>query len=565
MRPIVYLLLKGLLVWFTPRLCEAQHLQPTPDKLAVAQKMLKEATIQQDSVLLAKAYYQYGKAYNTVGNHLTAHRYYSKARSILDKRGDSYELGQVYMRLSDLECEQDHCEKCLEHARTGLGIFRRIGSEKGIMIAYGCLNNGFGKIWTTRYHSDRRHPLWDSLWRYARATEQLAYKLKDTLGIAEITLSMGNLYALDKNRQALRYIQKAKVVFELKKRIFELSSTYVTLANCFMNFGEWQNAYQSLRSGEQVYRQIPHESLMDRNFYQAYLRYYKTTHQPQKALEYSEKLRTLEAQILLSDQKGAISRLNVQYENQKKETLIKTQQKELQVRAENERKQRVLLGIGAVLLVVVSVVGSGFWRLSQKNHRISLRNEWLVKEQNHRVKNNLQIVSSLLNIQARSFVGDTPHIALQEAKLRIESMTTLHRKLYKGNTIGYINLKEFITEIIENIEGSYGQRVEKHLSIEPIEVEADKATLLGLILTEVFTNAWKHAFSLVSDPVLFMKVHRIGTKIHLGVADNGPGWNGDADGHSLGAKLIKAHAAQLRAQYSFSAQQGTIFTIEFNT
>lgn len=547
------------------RISWGQFAPPAPDKIEYAKELEQESIQKKDSTILAKAYYQYGKAYNAVGNQLVAHQYYMRALRILAKRGDSYELGQVYLRLSDNEAQQSHHDKSLEYARTAGSIFKRIGSDKGVMIANGNLCRLYDRQWTKHFNKDPKHPLMDSLWYYHRASEKIAYQLRDSLAIAEVSLALGNLYSYKHDRKALSYIQRAGEIFEKKGRIFELASTQITLANCYLSLGETRQGYEALEVGERVYRQIPNESLMDRGFSEAYMNYYEATDNYQKALEHSEKLRALDKKILLSDHDGAISRLNIEYETQTKDNQIKNQRSEIVLRTENERNLRIFLAASISLLLVAAATSAAFYKLYRKNRRISHQNEELVKEQNHRVKNNLQIISSLLNLQARRLTDETAKKTMRDNQLRIESMAILHRKLYEGEQLTRVNLAEFIPELVDNVEQSFGQApVERQLEIASIYLEADKATLAGLILTELLTNAWKYAFPKIALPTLRINAAQRANTIHIEVADNGPGW--DKSQHntkSLGMNIIKAQAKQLCATYQFEYDNGTVFQLMF--
>ena len=536
--------------------------------MAIAQQMEQEATAQRDSAKLAEAYYLYGKAYNAKGNYLLSQQYYTKALRILDKRGDSYELGQVYLRLSDNEAEQSHTEKSLVYTRMAKDIFERIGADKGVMTTNGYFARVYVQQWVSQFNKDPQHPFYDSVWYYHRASEKIAYKLQDSLAIAESSLALGDLYTYERNLpKALEYIERARRIFAAKQRIFELSSTYITLTNCYLRFGEPRKAYEALQAGEQVYGKMTSEPKMDRNFLEAYMDCYKAMNDPYKALEYAEKLRALENKILLTDHAGTISRLNIAYETEKKDAQIKNQQRELQLRVESERNQRLAIWVSVCLLLSALAASMAFYRLYRRSQRISQQNELLVKEQNHRVKNNLQVISSLLNLQARRLTDETAQKTMRESQLRIESMAILHRKLYEGEQIAQVNLAEYIPELVENVERSFGQiPVERQLEIDSVHVEADKATLVGLILTEVLTNAWKYAFEKVAAPSLRIGVAQQESKIRLTVADNGPGWDDiEVSGKSLGMRIIKAQAAQLNAEYGFETNNGTLFWLKFRS
>ncbi len=563
---IQYTICIGLFCGFSG-MCQGQNVLPAADKMAAAQQLEREATTQRDSAKLAKAYYQFGKVFNARANYLQAQQYYTKALGILTRRADSYELGQVYLRMSELEAEQEHSLKCIEYARTALAIFERIGSDKGRMIAYGALNNGYVKIWMSQQQSDRQHPLWDTLWQYTRASERLAYQLQDSLAIAEISISMGSLYAHAQDRKALLYLNRGKDYFQKKARLYlyQLSSTWITLANAHLALGEPARAYEALRAGERVYRQMAAENTIDRRFLETYIRYHKATRNFPKAFEYAEKLRALESKILLADREGAISRLNIAYETEKKDAHIKNQQRELQLRAENERNQRLLLGVGLCLLLGAIATSVAFYRLYRRNRRISHQNEVLVKEQNHRVKNNLQVISSLLNLQARRLTDEAARRTMRESQVRIESMAILHRSLYEQEQLAQVYLPEFVAELVENVGQSFGYRPsEQRINIDPMFLDADKATLVGLILTELLTNAWKYAFPDADASVLRISATQNERMLEIIVADNGPGWDGTTDQKSLGIRIIRAQAAQLQAEYGFKQHQGTVFWLRFS-
>ncbi len=147
-----------------------------------------------------------------------------------------------------------------------------------------------------------------------------------------------------------------------------------------------------------------------------------------------------------------------------------------------------------------------------------------MKELHHRVKNNLQIVSSLLNLQSARIEDPQAQKALMEGQHRIEAMSLIHQKLYQTQTTSRVNIQEFIAELSENLIHAYGYKAHNfnlQLQVAVKELEADIAIPVGLILNEVVTNAFKYAYKNVSDPALHISLQEQANKLQLTIGDNG--------------------------------------------
>lgn len=544
-----------------------------PKKLQSAQHTEKEAIDRKDTLWLAEAYYLYGKTYLTAGDYLTSHQYFMKARKILEKRGDSFELVRVYVRISDIEDVQGHQAESLRYGRLALEASQRIKSDKGLLLSYGAINRAYGKVWANNYIKTPKSPLYDSILYYNQAAEGVAYKLRDTLAMIEISSTIGSLYSFQKNPKSFTYLEKAFKYYQQHNQTHAQVVVMQELAIASLQMNTPQKAYIFLTEAEKLYKKTKLEvQSTNVNFAKGYLRYYQTTGNWQKALFYSEKLRELDNVSFAADRKGALSRLHIEYETEKKEAQLKSQQQEIALRAENEQNQKVFLLITSALLLVAIGATVAFYRLYRKNQRISRQNEELVKEQNHRVKNNLQVVSSLLNLQARQLPDAAAKRAVTDSQLRIQSMAILHRRLYDGEELAKVNLPEFIQELVQAVLKTFGyQSITPTFGIESIYLHADKAVPLGLIINELVTNACKYAFPYTNVPTLEISCQQKENKLHIEIADNGPGWNTLQDEgttivsskKSFGMKLIKSQAEQLHAVHHFEQGMGTIFRMIF--
>jgi two-component system, sensor histidine kinase PdtaS len=193
----------------------------------------------------------------------------------------------------------------------------------------------------------------------------------------------------------------------------------------------------------------------------------------------------------------------------------------------------------------------------------------LLKEIHHRVKNNLQVVSSLLGLQSRS--ADDEHIRkmLKDSQDRIHSMALLHEVLYQSNTFSRVNLPDYIWQIASHLFSTYGiggDRIRLLTNLEAIDLNLEAAVPCGLIINELISNALKYAFpDGRQGEVRIELAARPGGMARLVVADNGVGlhhvdW---ATARSLGMRLVRTLAEQIGAEVEVKSAAGTEIQLIF--
>ncbi|MDF2448314.1 MAG: domain S-box [Bacteroidota bacterium] len=214
--------------------------------------------------------------------------------------------------------------------------------------------------------------------------------------------------------------------------------------------------------------------------------------------------------------------------------------------------------------------------LEIKNKRIATRNEiinqslsekdLLIKEVHHRVKNNLQIISSLLKLQAGKTANEEIKSSLAEAQDRINSMALLHQLLYRNNQMSSILFNEYLTNLITQISASFSKDVQIEYKLIPLELDLDTAIPLGLITNELISNAFKHAFNGKRGIIIVeLTAYRKNT-YQLKIADNGPGLPADFDlasVDSLGLDIVCILSEQINAELKIYNSNGANFEIIF--
>ena len=194
--------------------------------------------------------------------------------------------------------------------------------------------------------------------------------------------------------------------------------------------------------------------------------------------------------------------------------------------------------------------------------------EILLKEIHHRVKNNMQIISSLLNLQIRFENLDETVGVLKESQGRVKTMAMVHEKLYQSDSFAKINIKEYLENLVSDIFYSYGIKtgsIESVLDIEDININIDTAIPLGLIVNELVTNSVKYAFP-QGEGTIKIKITSLTDETELIIADNGIGVPEDFDIEkieTLGLQLVNNLVNQIDGDIGIDGSNGTEYKITF--
>lgn len=270
--------------------------------------------------------------------------------------------------------------------------------------------------------------------------------------------------------------------------------------------------------------------------------------------EQRAKTNELEASLSYDSRKASIKSLVNKYK-EGSETLS-TNRKQLWL---------VLLGLGILLILLYSLR-----RLLKKNRKqkISIENsvsekDTLLREIHHRVKNNLQVISSLLNLQSRQTTDSAALEALNEGKNRVKSMALIHQNLYQQDRMVAVETGDYIERLVRSLLSSYKigeQEVKIETDIDPLRLDVDMIIPLGLILNELISNSLKYAFPNDRKGNILVQLKDDNNNLKVLVKDDGIGIPKDLnlDTHpSLGMRLIRSFGKKLNADLTIKSQEGT--------
>jgi len=203
----------------------------------------------------------------------------------------------------------------------------------------------------------------------------------------------------------------------------------------------------------------------------------------------------------------------------------------------------------------------------EKLHAEIAEKDLLIKEINHRAKNNLAMAASLVKMEASYSESPNALFSLKQTQKRLEALASIHELMYKNpQSNEQVDMQKYLTQLIEGLVASFGnQNISLDLQVDSIEMPIKKASTIGLLVNELVSNAFKYAFSSIEKGVLKVDFLLKGDLIKLRVADNGPGIQvNEKSAESLGKILIEEFVKQLQGTLEIENSNGTIYLISFS-
>lgn len=302
---------------------------------------------------------------------------------------------------------------------------------------------------------------------------------------------------------------------------------------------------------------------------------YEKLGQFEQALKYNKLHAEAYADFLRSSTERLESELLVKYETEKKQDTISRQEARI---AQQRIVQILYISIAGIL--VISLLGmfismhsirkkrKALQALNQQLDAKNRQNELLMKEIHHRVKNNLEMVKSLIALQCAQMEDSTSKDAMLESQNRVQSMGIIHQKLYQGENLGSIEMKDYFVNLSEGILDAFDaeEKVKIECAMESLELDIDTAVPIGLIVNELLTNSLKYAFPEKSKGMVQISLSQPDPGIlTLTVSDNGVGKiKGQKPlGTGFGSQLVDLLTRQLNGEMTEISETGTSTKFRF--
>lgn len=560
---------------------------------------------------LADAYTNIGFTHHIVGALDSALANYQKAYEIQLLRNDSLRVSGLLNNMGSVYNIKGNYPKSLELYQLSLSIKLQLNELRGASKTV----NNIGII-----HYNQKQ--YDKALDYYKQSLKIEKKIKDKLGEARSLSNIGLVYLdLKQYDEALKNYEKAVLIHDslklpcrklyavngLGQSYFQLqkwteakkyltlalkeaeecqdpvitSSALVSLGKISVQHNETSLAESQMTLSYQVAKNNDLKIQMKEASTSLY-ELYKLKNNTAKALAFLEISNVLKDSLQNEDLTEQLTRLEMNYTfEQERDSISFAQQKELLTYENRIKKQRLIQTgtlIGLIIAAGFILIVYRYYRLkSRANAILETKNlqitealeerEVLLQEVHHRVKNNLQVVSSLLNIQSKFLESEQAKRAILEGRDRVHSMALIHQKLYESNNLSRINIHEYFTQLSEALFNSYRINDEVKLSteIENLDVDLDTSIHLGLIVNELVSNSLKHGFSETNQGVITLSLKRKDKQIELKVSDTGKGIQDEKLLlKSHGFRIVQSLVRALKAELEIIFHPGTSVVITFD-
>lgn len=476
----------------------------------------------------------------------------------------------IYLHISDLYSRLEDDGQAIKAARKALSLIDGMGYDKSEAHLLANLAH--------KYFAADSLELALSTYQQAEAIQK---KYKRTNYLTDIYAAKAEIYSrqdkIELARTQLELAQRCAADIQLD---FEKASLYSAEATVYAKLGDYRRSTASALRRLRIARSQGHNGHLIAS-YRRLADNAKATQNYRLASRYQDSMQISSEALDLDRKRNLTLDLLAKYENTKKEAEIAQLSDANAIAEANLRRTRAIqlaTWLGLILLTIAALTIFALARqrqksnqlLSEKNQALEASlatNQTLVKEIHHRVKNNLQIVSSLLNLQSLYEKDHDVIEAINTGKNRIQSMSLLHQNLYSNEDLKSISVRKYLLDLLDNISSSFeadGLTIRINSQIDDIIMQVDQVVSLGLLTNEIVTNSLKHGAGKNKSLQIDYSLKKEHQEVVLCIKDNGPGLPFDTlplKTQSVGMQLIRSFSKKLKAQVKIDNTQGAKYTL----
>lgn len=485
------------------------------------------------------------------GLFLEVARYYEDQKNLIELSTTYNNLGIMFFEDEDFDQAYRYLSKSLELEKVvgdSLGIAASLVNLASIEHKRGAFTEASTKLKIAKslvIDEDEMH--WIRLAVYNEIGAHLTY--------------------LDQYDSSLQYLRQVLPLYLKAEDLLGALTAMVGIVEAETALGQYQDAISNLKRGEALLKRYP-DLTQKKKLMGAAAMLYAKTDRYDKAFEYQRNFQMVSDSLLTLGRIKSVNALEKKFQSELKESEIAR----LEVAQQTSANQRNILLAIAIVLVTAAIFL--YVLLSQRSRSNALikrslsEKELLLKEIHHRVKNNLQVISSLLRLQSRYIEDKAAQNAVHESQNRVKSMALIHENLYQEDNLIGVQAAAYINNLTEVLKSSFGvdeDKVKVESNIASLVIDIDTIIPLGLILNELITNAFKHAFPGEVVGIVRLELKEIDEKLELVVADTGVGKSLQKDpSNSFGMMMIESLAAKLEAIVDYQFDAGTRVALSIN-
>jgi len=508
---------------------------------------------------LAGFYIDQGKFVQALKLQQEALTLYHQLNDIEGIASSKYSIGNIYLDLDDYPKAEDYFKQAIQHLEGTKHI-------RGLAAVYSSL----GSVYQHQKNFKNANLYFDKSFKLVQQAGDQFSALFLFIKKAEMNANMGNYQA------AVDSLEKVLPFFQENNLYRHTLHSLTTLMHIQEKLNKTADAIIAAEQALNLIEELEADELRETVVSQL-VHLYSKTNRYEDAFRAQSLHLSIKDSIINSKRDRSIIQLEEAYKYQVQQAKDSTknaaiqQIKDAELSAQQQRINYLLIGFIIVLLLGGFAFNRYLVTQKQKN-KITEQNsekELLLKEIHHRVKNNLQIISSLLDLQSKRIDDATTSAAITDGQNRVKSMALIHQKLYQNDNIAAVDFGSYVEQLLEQLLSIYKiKKVNKNIDIpEGTSFDIDTAIPLGLMLNELFTNSCKYAFNNERTNEISIQLSTIAKGSYaLDVKDNGKGLPDNFDiweAESLGLRLVGRLSEQLFGEVHYHTENGAHFKIEF--
>ena len=517
---------------------------------------------------------------------------YTKAKLIYHKNNQLVKVAHISVNLGMIDKEKGLYDKALENLLEGARYLSNTDDKKALSSCWNTIANVYTRQQdyelALRYHHralsireqlelDRlKSSSWNNigavyskLEKYDSALHyyRLALEWKEENDEKKMGSTLNNigLILLEKGEldEAEKYLQRAWGQHVATGDKEGQAIVMTNLARLHYSLGNLQKALSNLK---QAVLMISESGLLEemRENLQVQLAIQEDLGMTAQAFATLKQLTLIKDSLLNRDKVRALMEMQTRYETERKEQKIQllTERQALQeadIRLRNT--WNIALAIIIVLIFLIVVLVWGRWK---RERRLRHQIETLMQELHHRIKNNLNLLSSIFSLQSRAIKDKDALEVVKSGESRVKAMSLIHQNLYAQPGGRTINMHHYLSELLRGLTESYGYNSSTgniKAQIDNIDLDVDKAIPIGLIMNELISNAFKYAFPKVGAPKLLVRLQQA-SELELEVKDNGPGFERCTGEKTMGLRIVEVLVKQLKATYKLTTDGSVHFLMQ---
>jgi two-component system, sensor histidine kinase PdtaS len=499
-----------------------------------------------------------GVVHDYLGNYDLASQYYHRSIDLNKETGNLLQVADTYHNLSIVQYHLGNIDDAIKYQERAIPLNEELENLYSKTMNHICV---------AAFYLEKEDLV--EAEKHGLLSASLSEELDFQTGSLYAWSSLGDVYLRSgEYSKAIDYYDQFLGLVDDEGNIYMKAQTQHKKAKALLQSNRAKEAYVYLNSALSVFEE--QATLKElKEVHEDFAAYYHNTGEHVKAYNFLRKSNELRDSLFTTEKTAEILKLETSFKTREKEIENQMLIADQQLKQAKIQTQNYLLwggGLALLLITLLSILLFRQWKVQKElNHILSDKSEkikLLNRELNHRVKNNLAFMTSLMEMQARRAESHEAREALLGSEARLRTLSLVHSSLYIKGEDNTVNIHDYLNELIQGLFDYFvvdGKKINFDNEIESLELDAEDAMRIGLVINELVTNSVKHAFVHHPEPGIRIQIKKDKNGIidihyadnERGKIDIPPNIEDDTGSSSLGLKLIKLLTMQLGEEYRF--------------